>query len=232
MNWIDALCGRKVKLDDRQAARLKAWRELPWSETPTRLDSSRMVVLDVETSGLNLAKDHLIAIGAVAIINGRIALKDNFEMVLQQTSSSNKQNILIHGISGDTQTGGQAPAEVLLAFLEYLQNDPLIAFHVTFDETMLCRAIKQHLGFVFKHDWLDLAYVTPGLYLQHARQLRALDDWLNHFHIHSYARHNALADALSTAQLFMVVSKTAQQKNLVDYQTLQRAEKAQRWLEH
>lgn len=232
MNWMDTLCGRKVKLDDRQAARLKAWRELPWSETPTKLDSSRMVVLDVETSGLNLAKDHLIAIGAVAIINGKIALEDNFEMVLQQASCSNKQNILIHGISGDTQTEGQAPAEVLLAFLEYLQNDPLIAFHVTFDETMLCRAIKQHLGFVFKHDWLDLAYVTPGLYPQHARQLRALDDWLNHFHIHNYARHNALADALSTAQLFMVVSKTAQQKKLVDYQTLQRAEKAQRWLEH
>ena len=232
MNWMDTLCGRNIKLEDQQAARLKAWRELPWSETPKKLDSSRMVVLDVETSGLNLAKDNLIAIGAVAIINGKIALEDNFEMVLQQASSSNKQNILIHGISGDTQTGGQAPAEVLLAFLEYLQNDPLIAFHVTFDETMLCRAIKQHLGFVFKHDWLDLAYVTPGLYPQQARQFRALDDWLNHFRIQNYARHNALADALSTAQLFMVVSKTAQQKKLVDYQTLQRVEKAQRWLEH
>ena len=232
MNWMDTLCGRNIKLEDQQAARLKAWRELPWSETPKKLDSSRMVVLDVETSGLNLAKDNLIAIGAVAIINGKIALEDNFEMVLQQASSSNKQNILIHGISGDTQTEGQAPVEVLLAFLEYLQNDPLIAFHVTFDETMLCRAIKQHLGFVFKHDWLDLAYVTPGLYPQQARQFRALDDWLNHFRIQNYARHNALADALSTAQLFMVVSKTAQQKKLVDYQTLQRVEKAQRWLEH
>lgn len=232
MNWLEKLRGRNIKLSDQQVARLKAWRELPRSETPKKLDSSRFVVVDVETSGLNLAKDNLIAIGAAAIINGKIAMEDSFEMVLQQASSSNKQNILIHGISGDTQTEGQAPEEVLLAFLEYLQNDPLIAFHVTFDKSMLCRAIKQHLGFVFKHDWLDLAYATPGLYPQQARQFRALDDWLNHFHIQNYARHNALADALSTAQLFMVVSKTARQKKIVDYQTLQRVEKAQRWLEH
>ena len=232
MNWLERLRGRNIKLEDQQAARLNSWLELPLSTTPKRLDNSRLVVVDVETSGLNLAKDNLIAIGAVAIINGKIAMEDSFEMVLQQASSSNKQNILIHGISGDTQTEGQAPEEVLLAFLEYLQNDPLIAFHVTFDKTMLCRAIKQHLGFVFKHDWLDLAYATPGLYPQQARQFRALDDWLNHFHIQNYARHNALADALSTAQLFMVVSKTARQKKIVDYQTLQRVEKAQRWLEH
>ena len=231
MNWMDTLRGRNIKLAEQQAARFKAWRELPSSETPKRLDNSRIVVVDVETTGLNLAKDSLIAIGAVAIVNGKIALEDSFEMVLQQASSSSKKNILIHGISGDTQTEGQAPVEVLLAFLEYLQKDPLVAFHVTFDETMLCRAIKQHLGFVFKHDWLDLAYATPGLYPQQARQFRALDDWLNHFHIQNYARHNALADALSTAQLFMVVSKTSQQKKLVDYQTLQRVEKAQRWLE-
>ncbi|MBW8078474.1 MAG: 3'-5' exonuclease [Gallionella sp.] len=231
MNWLERVRGHKLKLSDRQSARLKAWRDLPRPGTPIRLDNARMVVMDVETTGLNLTQDKLIAIGAVAIVNGKIALEDSFELVLQQASSSSKKNILIHGISGQAQTEGRAPAEGLLAFLEYLQNDPLIAFHVTFDETMLCRAMRQHLGFVFKHEWLDLAYVTPGLYPQLASTFRALDDWLEHFHIRNYARHNALADALSTAQLFMVVSQTARCKDIVDYPSLRRVEQAQRWLD-
>lgn len=231
MNWLERLRGRNPILSDQQAARLKAWRDLPRPEMPSRLDNSRMVVVDVETTGLNLTQDKLIAIGAVAIVNGKIALQDSFEMVLQQASSSSKKNILIHGISGNTQTEGRAPVEGLLAFLEYLQNDPLIAFHVTFDETMLCRAVRQHLGFAFKYEWLDLAYVTPGLYPQLSARFRALDDWLDHFHIRNYARHNALADALGTAQLFMVVSQAARRKNISDYPSLRRVEQAQRWLD-
>jgi DNA polymerase-3 subunit epsilon len=232
MSWIDTLLTRNIKLADEQAARLKSWRALPHAQKSQPLNRSRFVIVDVETSGLNLAKDHLIAIGAVAVVDGKLDLEDSFEMVLQQQTSSSKQNILIHGIGGEIQTESQAPVKVLLAFLEYLQKDPLVAFHVTFDETMLCRAIKQHLSFAFKHDWLDLAYVAPGLHPEPGKRLHALDDWLNYFHIQNYARHNALADAVSTAQLFMVINQIASQKNIADYQTLQQLDKAQRWLEH
>ncbi|HEX5338439.1 MAG TPA: 3'-5' exonuclease, partial [Gallionella sp.] len=88
----------------------------------------------------------------------------------------------------------------------------------------------QFIGLDFKHDWLDLAYAVPGLYPAQARQFRALDDWLGFFHIHNDARHDALADAVSTAQLFMVAAKEAQRRNICDYGGLQGLEKAQRWI--
>lgn len=230
MNWIDALLGRKIALTEQQELRLNSWRALHPVSTGWELDRSRFVVVDVETSGLSLTKDHLIAIGAVAVVNGKIDLDDSFEVVLQQQVTSTKANILIHGIGGSAQTGGHEPAEALLAFLEYLRKDPLVAFHVTFDETMLRRAIRQFLGVDFKHSWLDLAYAVPGLHPQYAERFRALDDWLSFFHIQNYARHNALADAVSTAQLFMVATKAAQRQNILNYQGLQRVEKAQRWV--
>jgi DNA polymerase-3 subunit epsilon len=46
------------------------------------MEQSRLVVVDVETSGLNIKKDRLIAIGAVAVVNGRVALADSLEIVL------------------------------------------------------------------------------------------------------------------------------------------------------
>jgi len=212
-----------------EKARLDAWRRLPEPTRSANLASSRFVVVDVETTGLNLRRDKLIAIGAVAVEYGRIGLGDSFEIILQQPASSDKDNILIHGIGGTAQTGGVPPVEALLRFLEFLGNAPLVAFHVTFDKTMIKRAIRRYLGFNFKHPWLDLAYVMPGLNPPLAHRLRALDDWTSHFDIQNYARHNALADALSTAQLYLVAQEQAGHKNIETYKGLQDLEKIQRW---
>jgi DNA polymerase-3 subunit epsilon len=228
MFWITKFLGRRASLSLEQSTRLQTWRDLPAGNTKDRWETARFVVVDVETSGLNLAKDRLIAIGAVAVVNGKIDLNDSFEVVLQQNAISSKENILIHGISGSVQANGKPPADALLDFLEFLGKAPLVAFHVTFDQTMLCRAMRDFLGFKFKNDWLDLAYVAPGLHPE--QRFHALDDWQTFFRIQNEARHNALADAVSTAQLLMILISVAAQQNIGNYAGLQSVEKNQRWV--
>lgn len=230
MGWLRNFFGGGRDLTPQQRERLANWRMLPEVSRRSRLDSTRFVVLDVETSGLNLARDRLIAIGAVAVTNGRIDMADSFEVVLQQTESSSHENILIHGIGGSAQRNGVPPVDALLDFLDYMQQSPLVAFHVTFDETMICRALRQHLGLNFHHDWLDLAYAMPGLFPERSRQLRVLDQWLSHFDIVNPAPHNAVADAVCTAQLFLAAINQARQKHIDNYQGLMHLEKAQRWV--
>lgn len=149
------------ELTPEQARRLAAWQALPTADLRQPFSQSRYVVVDVETSGLNLARDHLIAIGAVAVQAGKINLADSLEIVLQQGQASDRDNILIHGIGGTAQKEGVQPAEALLSFLEYLGKSPLIAFHVEFDETMVRRALKSKIGMALKHPWADLAYIAP-----------------------------------------------------------------------
>jgi DNA polymerase-3 subunit epsilon len=213
----------------QQVARLAAWRALPAAALRSDFGKSRCVVVDVETTGLNLMADTLISIGAVAVVDGRIALGDSFEVVVQQRESSRKENILVHGISGTVQREGMEPAEALLAFLEFLGSSPLVAFHVTFDETMIRRALRHHLGLTFKHPWLDLAYVMPSLYPPLAYSHRVLDDWIARFNIRIEARHNALADALATAQLLQVAQAQARRKDISDFAGLRDLERSQRW---
>ena len=222
--------GSRPQLSLQQQRRLAAWEELPRAALGTPVTETRCVVVDVETSGLNLMEDRLISIGAVAVVNGKIALGDSFYVVLQQQAASEKGNILVHGIGTTAQLEGAQPVEALLAFLDYLGKAPLVAFHVTFDETMIRRALREYLGFSFKHPWLDLAYVMPGLNPPLARKYRALDDWIGHFGIRIDARHNALADALATAQLFQVALAQADNKNIADIAGLRDLEKAQRWV--
>jgi DNA polymerase-3 subunit epsilon len=184
----------------------------------------------VETSGLDLMNDRLISIGAIAMVKGRIALGDSFYVVLQQPKVSHKENILLHGIGGAAQAEGVPAIEALLSFLEFLGKDPLVAYHVVFDQTMIRRAISQYLGISFKHSWLDLAYIMPALNPSLAAQLRTLDDWNGHFDIHNDDRHNALADAIVTAQLFQVAQVQAMKKIISNFSDFIDLEKSQRWL--
>jgi DNA polymerase III subunit epsilon len=63
-----------------------------------------------------------------------------------------------------------------------------------------------------------------------AHKLRALDDWIGNFNIRIDARHNALADALATAQLFQVAHSHAAERHIASYAELRDLEKNQRWV--
>ncbi len=227
MNWLTRLFGKKPQLSAEQAQRLAAWRDLPAADLGAAGDASRYVVVDVETSGLNMRTDRLIAIGAVAVDAGAIRLADSMEVVLQQSRISNRENILIHGISGTAQAEGVPPVEALLSFLEFLGKSPLVAFHVAFDKTMIDRALKTWLGLNFNHAWADLAYVCPALYPELARSHRSLDNWMQRFEISNFARHSALADAVSTAELLLALREKLQAKRILNFKALRDLEKAQ-----
>lgn len=227
MNWLARLFGKKPELSAEQLARLAAWKALPSADLAAASDASRYVVVDVETSGLNMHSDRLIAIGAVAVSAGAIQLADSMEIVLQQHRISDRENILIHGISGTVQAEGVPPADALLDFLEFLGKSPLLAFHVAFDKTMIDRALKTFLGLRFKHPWADLAYICPALYPELARSHKSLDHWMRRFDISNFARHSALADAVSTAELLLALREQLQAKRILNFKAMHDLEKAQ-----
>lgn len=229
MRWLTELFGRnQADLTPAQAERLAAWKALPTPDMQAPFAASRFVIVDVESSGLNIHKDRLIAIGAVAVAGGRIQLNDSLDIVLQQTSVSDKDNILIHGISGTLQREGVPPADALLTFLEYLGKDALVAFHAGFDEAMIKRALKTFLGLRFHHVWTDLAHISPGLYPTLALQNRSLDHWMTHFGIGNYARHSALADAMATAELLLALGPRMREKSINNMRDMRALERAHR----
>lgn len=228
---LSRLFGSRHPLPPAQAQRLAYWRSLPSPDLRAPIETSRCVVVDVETSGLNPARDRLIAIGAVAVDGGQISLADTFEVILQQSAPSSHANILVHGIGGTAQAAGIAPAQALLDFLDFVGAAPLIAFHVYFDETAIRKAMRQVLDIDFKRPWLDLAYLAPALHPELAERLRTLDDWAAQFDIGNFARHSALADAYATAQLLLVLLKESDQSGAApSFADLVKQDNAQRSL--
>ncbi len=224
MRWLNALGaglrGPTANLSAEQQARLAKWQALPSVDLTQPLTATRCVVVDVESSGLNVRRDRLIAIGATAIQRGRVEIGDSMEVVIRQDVVSTKDNILVHGISGEAQRQGVEPIEGLLRFLEYLGKDPLIAYHVDFDNIMISKTLRKYLGLRFDHPWADLAHIAPSVLPELGSGFRSLDYWMVHFNIGNFARHSALADALATAQLMLVLRGAVQGRGIENFKRL------------
>ena len=190
------------------------------------LSAQRMVVVDLETSGLNLQRDHLLAIGAVVIEDGAIDLSQQFECTLCQPGHRAGASTLIHGIAPSAVAAGRDPAEALLAFMEFVDDSPLLAFHAPFDQHMLERALRETLGYRLRHPFLDVAVLAP-LLCPDAPPYKGLDEWLGHFQLQASERHHASADALATAELALILFSKARRQDLDSLAELQR--RAQSW---
>ena len=192
------------------------------------LSLSRLVAMDLETTGPNMLQDRIISIGGVAVAERAVQHGDAFEIVVRQDSESRVDNILIHQIGGQEQRAGAEPVGALLSFLEYLDGSIAIAFRAEFDSTVLRRELHETLGIRLPVRFLDLAVILPALFPN--TQNDSLDDWTQYFGLPPIGRHHAIADAYANAQLLLLVLEKAQRLGLATAADLLTLEESQRWL--
>ena len=178
------------------------------------LREQRWVVLDLETTGLNLNKDRVLSIGAVVIEDGAIDFSQQFERTLRCADMKLAPSVLIHGLGPSAIAAGSDPAQALLEFMEFVGDSPVLAFHAPFDQHMLGRALKDHLGYKLAHPFLDVADIAPLLCPQAHIRDAGLDEWIDWFKLQVFERHNASADALATAELALILFSRARQQQI------------------
>jgi DNA polymerase-3 subunit epsilon len=189
----------------------------------------RWVVVDVETSGFDMAQHGLISIGGVAMrSDGRVLPGESFEIVYKQDVASTRENILIHGIGVQAQTDGADPAEATRAFLDFVGVSPILAFHAPFDRGFLARAVKVFVNQPFDNPWLDLAELAPALDPKPGH--KALDEWLDHYDITVSSRHSAAADAFATALLAARLLPEAHRQGVRSFRAMQKMAREAKWL--
>ena len=93
----------------------------------------RLVVLDTETTGLNVESGHkIIEIGCVEILNRNIT-SNIFHEYINPLREIDEEAIEVHGITNDKLKDKPIFADIYKKFIEYLSNSPLIIHNASFD---------------------------------------------------------------------------------------------------
>lgn len=180
--------------------------QLPWRAVP-------YTVLDIETTGLNPRRDAMLSIGMVEIENGRIQLDRRWYTLLRPPDDIvvSPESIRIHGLFRSDVAHAPSPLDVLPELLSRLCGRVLIVHFAPIDIDFLNRALRSFWGITLRGPALDTVLLAQTLY--HHERWTAGDDGMNpttalctlaeQAGLPIHAQHNALGDALTTAQLFL-----------------------------
>lgn len=170
------------------------------------------VAYDFETTGFSPKSDAIIEIGAVKVVNGVVEDAKAFtfqEFVKPYKKSLNSRITEITGIKVSDVINARQIWEVMPDFVDFIGDNILVGFNsASFDSKFLTRAGRLS-NIIIRNEQFDvMRYAlanksTLGLYDGKA-SLAVLS---NKFHIVNPQAHRALADAITTAKVFLAIKE-------------------------
>lgn len=185
--------------------RFKAWRlhksseKRPWQKWD-------YLVLDIETSGLDPKHDHIVSVGWVLIQNGQIQLDTARHLLLD--GAQVKDSIGIHLITdGDVADHGRRE-EGVIRYLRQLLRDKVLVMHHSPLELGFLKAWWQQLKQPpLSVSWLDTLAIERTKSTRNDQPIQEggfrLAPCRARYGLPDYQGHDALTDALATAELLL-----------------------------
>lgn len=190
----------------------------------TSLNALTAVVLDTETTGLDAARARMLQLGAIRLTKGRIA-EDTLVQLVNPGVPIPTETIEVHGITDGMVKDAPSFAQVHAELDRFLGKDVLIGHNVGFDLAIL-QSECRHAGL----RWTERPMLDTRLLAEICLPNfggYSLDKLATQFGIHTTHRHDALADARMTAELYLALLPLLRQH---DIRTLGAAENACRQL--
>jgi len=178
----------------------------PFPDRAADYRSVEFVSLDLETTGLDPVRDEILSIGLVALKSGRIDLATAKHYLVSPGRTIPERSVTIHRITDDRAAQGDALADVLPQVLARLSGGVLLGHHVQIERRFLDAACRRLYGSPILVPVADTeALIRRWLEQRHqpfaGRDLR-LHALRERYGLPRYQAHNALTDALATAELF------------------------------
>lgn len=179
---------------------------LPRRRTPWR--EGRWCALDLELTGLDPRVDEIISFGAIPIEDGRVRLAEAVSGLVRPEREIGEESIRVHGIRASEVEHAPALEDALPPLLETLAGRIVVAHTAAIERAFLGRALKR-VGVRLRGPIVDTeALGRLWLYEREGRTLRRLPLPLLAAAVSLPAErpHDALGDALTTAQVFIAVA--------------------------
>lgn len=176
------------------------------------------LVIDTETTGLDIKRDHVLSYGSVQVKNNRIRIATAREFYLRP-KKRNREAIKVHGLVRERPFVSRE--QLICHFLDDAQYKVLVGHHLGFDLAMMERVGKTIGLRKIKNPVLDTYNLALRMDMGKFYDPQAvvssdysLDKLCERYAIAPDDRHTAAGDAFLAAQLLVKLLKAAEKKGI------------------
>lgn len=180
------------------ADRRRDWRELD------------IVSLDLETTGLDPEQDEILSIGLVELRHGVIHLDTAWHKIIKVDTEVPESTAVIHHITDDIVASGETLEQVMPELLGRLAGKVMLVHYAFIEQYFLDAACQRLYGSPFIIPVIDTLPIAQRRMEQRNHTIQPgnlrLFNLLTTYNLPNYKAHNALYDAIATAQLFQAMT--------------------------
>ena len=179
----------------------------------------RQIVLDTETTGLDLANDHrIIEIAGVELINRKLT-KNSYQVYVNPERTVGS-SFKIHGLSDDFLSDKPLFKDIYQDFLDFIKDSELLIHNAEFDVGFLNHELKK-IGLDIKIED-HVSKITDTLSIareKHPGQRNSLEVLTDRYQITGYDRsyHGALIDSEILADVYLAMTGGQRDLGFDDY---------------
>lgn len=203
---------RKYWLKKTDSSVMRDFLEQPYVSRRKLIKEVEIVSLDIETTGLDSKKDAVVSIGLVQISDLGIKLNTCWHQIIKTNKGLPGKSVVIHNITDDETAEGITIEDAIPELLLRLKGKIVLVHNSNVEQGFIneiCQKLYQ-TDFVMRiidtqvlakrsFDRKNITYKPGELRLFNLRKFYKLPP---------YKAHNALLDAIATAELFLAMLPT------------------------
>lgn len=204
-----------------------------WRRRSRSWRNASFAVLDFETTGLDLAHDHVVSYGLVPVERGRIRMSDALYRVVRPPIPVPPESIRVHGIRPVELESAPELREVADEVQGALEGRRLVAHACGIELAFLGRLYEGRGQRPPRRaiDVVDLAAELTAHEGETPVRSWRLADMAARYGVPVARTHHAFGDAFITAQLFLVLATSLEQRGVAGVRDLERAGRSRHKIE-
>ena len=168
-----------------------------------------VVVVDCETTGLNIGKDDIITIAAVKVRGNRILTSEKFVAIARPEAKMNAEAIKVHRVFEAEAQEGDRIRQIMRDFLNFVGGRPLVGYYLEFDAAMIDKNVLPLIQIELPNKMIEVSEMYYERRYGNAQPGEQIDlsfvRMLHELGIPMLDQHDALNDAIMTAEAYIAL---------------------------
>jgi DNA polymerase-3 subunit epsilon len=201
---------RKRALVKAEPGILHDYLSTPLSAKTSQCEQVTIVSLDLETTGLDPIKDKILSFGLVELEHMTIKLETSRHQLITTNEEIPEESAVIHQITDDQAATGVSINDALQELLQRLAGKVMLVHYSAIEQRFINAACERLFGAPFVIPIIDTLVLAQRIFERRNHTIQPGDLRLFNlrprYNLPNYKAHNALSDAVATAELFLAMA--------------------------